>query len=203
MVWTCKKNFSNNITFTLKNYADRGKCYMWLNVIQARLNTRQFWPAVSIICGWSWALAILQHFCWVIISLTFLSCVVRIFSWFFPPSFPFPLDVLWWVSVHFFTEVFCVVVPGGCGSQGCHVCLLHSPAAPFSFIRHLPYTHLLSMGLIKCYLQDQHNSSHHTQTEWNNCIIIPLKYFQVVKKLTSSFFSAWFRVIKKNFSCRC
>lgn len=78
LVWTCKKNFSNNITFTSKNYADQGKCYRWLNVIQARLNKRQFWPAVSIMCGWSWALAILQHFCWVIILLTVLSCVVAL-----------------------------------------------------------------------------------------------------------------------------
>ena len=89
LVWTCKKNFSNNISFTLKNYADRGNCYRWLNVIQARLNTRKFWPAVSIVCGWSWALAILQHFCWSIILLTLLSCVVAVADFCSQLFFPF------------------------------------------------------------------------------------------------------------------
>ena len=121
-----------------------------------------------LVSGWSWALAILQHFCWSIISLTLLSCVVALAV--FAPSSPFPLDVLWWVSVRSSTEVLSVMVPGGCSSQGCHGCLLHSPAAPFSFTWHLPYTHLLSMGLIKCYLKDQHNSSQHMWTKWNNIV---------------------------------
>ena len=42
-----------------------------------------------------------------------------------------------------------MTVPGGCRSQGCHGTLLGSLAAPFCFIRHLPDTHLLLMGLIK------------------------------------------------------
>ena len=40
-------------------------------------------------------------------------------------------------------------MPGGCYSQGCHGYLLGSLAAPFCFIRHLPDTHLLLMGLTK------------------------------------------------------
>ena len=42
-----------------------------------------------------------------------------------------------------------MMVPGGCYSQGCHGYLLGSLAAPFSFTRRLPHTHLLLMGLTK------------------------------------------------------
>ena len=37
--------------------------------------------------------------------------------------------------------------PGGCHSQSCHGYLLGSLVAPFCFMRHLPHTHLLLMGL--------------------------------------------------------
>ena len=33
-----------------------------------------------------------------------------------------------------------MMVPGGCGSQGCHGYLLGMLAAPFGFTRHLPHT---------------------------------------------------------------
>ena len=40
-----------------------------------------------------------------------------------------------------------MTVPGGCHSQGCHGYLLGSLVAPFCFMRDLPHTHLLLMGL--------------------------------------------------------
>ena len=41
-----------------------------------------------------------------------------------------------------------MMVAAGCSSQGCHVCLPGSIAAPFAFTRYLSHTHLLSEGLI-------------------------------------------------------
>ena len=67
---------------------------------------------------------------------------------FLHPTLP-PLWMLILISIcTSFTEVLSVTVPGGRHSQGGHGYLLGLLAAHFCFIRHLPHTHLLLMGLI-------------------------------------------------------
>ena len=60
-----------------------------------------------------------------------------------PPSSLVPVLV----DMPLSSEVISVIVPGRCRSQGCHGYLLRSLAVPFCFMRHLPHTHLLLMGL--------------------------------------------------------
>ena len=66
-----------------------------------------------------------------------------------------------------------MTVPGGCRSQGCHGTLLGSLAAPFCFIRHLPNTHLLLMGLIKVgvsVIPSAEKKKKHTITEYKKSV---------------------------------
>ena len=82
----------------------------------------------------------------IILLTLLLLAVVVVFC--LPSTLP-PFWMLFLVSIcTFSTEVFSVMVRGGCRSQGCHGYLLGSLAAPFCFSRHLPHTHLLLMGLI-------------------------------------------------------
>ena len=107
--------------------------FIWLNLIQERLNIKQCWPAILInnhiwdrslgICSWL-DLVILQYFCW---GQSFLSSC---------------LLMQLFLSAKLSLEVLSVEMPGGCRSQGCHGyihCLLMVPL--------LPHTHRLTMCL--------------------------------------------------------
>ena len=128
---------------------------MWLNVIQARLNTRQYWPAVSTTnCMWG-SLGLQQGFGnFIALSQKSIICsrylCMQQPQLFLPPASP----ALWMFVLVLVSELFSteVLTPkcdgaGGCFSEGHFAYLLGLLAAPFSFTRRLPHTHLSSMLL--------------------------------------------------------
>ena len=113
----------------------------------------------GVVLGFSRALHFNNFIVFSLRSIFLLMLLLWPVAWaIFAPSLFLSSGCFWQVCMYIFTDVLSVMVPGGCRSQGCHGYLLGVLMAPFSFTRHFPHTHLLSMGFMPISLGIVHQS---------------------------------------------